>query len=178
MICHNCGGNIPDQATVCPLCGAAQFAAPIPNANAGSYEQPAPDCRQPYPAGYTPASAQPAYFEPSKAKTAQTLGIVGLCMQYFNLFPLVSLILCIAALVSAGESRNLSGGAYTPSAKVGRTCGILGIALAALKVFAAIVIFILVMVFFGSVTGLIANLPDIIEGFEEEFLRISPMLVF
>ena len=168
MICSNCGATVPAGAPVCPVCGAAQAADTNPQTNAGAYYgQPAPGY------GYQPGYAAGA-FEPSKAKTAQTLGIVGLCLQYFSLFPFVSLILCIAAVVTAGGARPI-GGEYPPSAKVGRTCGILGIVLAGLKVLAAVVVFLLIMVFFGSLTGLLTNLPDIIEGFEEQFLLIGAM---
>ena len=178
MTCLNCGGQIADGAAVCPLCGAAQPAVQNPAMDANAYhaQQPGASCP-----GYQPVAA--ARFEPSKSKTAQTLGIVGLCMQYFNLFPLASLILCIMGLVTANQSRALSDGEYSPSAKVGRICGIIGIALAAAKVVALILCLALAAVLFGSLAGLLANMPAILDElpeffrrFEEEFLMIAPAI--
>ena len=164
MFCYRCGGQISDGASVCPLCGAAQTASRDPAANAG--------------AGYAqqPVYTAPPFAEPPKAKSAQSMSIAGLCMQYFNIFPLVGLILCIVGIVSANQSRAFSGGGYSPSAKVARTCGVIGVVLAAVKAVTAIAVFVLVMVFFGGLAGLLANLPEIIEGFEEEFLLIAAMI--
>ena len=169
MICSNCGRQIPDGAVFCPACGAAAGAGPVQTPNAGAYyiQQPA---------GYRPAYAAPAGAEPPKAKSAQTMSVVGLCLQYFNIFPVVGLILCIVGLVSANQSRAFSGGDYAPSAKVGRVCGIIGIVLAAFKVVAAIVLFFLAIVLFGSIAGLLGALPELVEEFSEEFLFIAPMI--
>lgn len=170
MICSNCGRQIPDGVIFCPVCGAAPNAGPVQTPNAGAYYS------QQQPAGYRPAYAGSAYTEPQKAKSAQTMSVVGLCFQYFNVFPLVGLILCIVGLASANQSRAFSGGDYSPSAKVGRVCGIIGIVLAVIKVVAAITLFILTLVLFGSLAGLIGALPEIVEEFSEEFLFIAPMI--
>ena len=166
MICSNCGRPLPDGAVFCPACGAAPAQTP----NGGSYYP------QRQPAGYPPAYTAPIGTEPPKAKSAQTMSVVGLCMQYFNVFPLVGLILCIVGMVSANQSRALTGGVWSPSAKVARVCGIIGVVLAVVKAVAAIVLFILALVLFGSIAGLIGALPEIVEGFSEEFLLIAPMI--
>lgn len=148
---------------------------------------------QPYAQPFEPMQpnyrSQPAYpgveynREPQESRTAQTLGILGLILNTFFSFTLIGGILSLAGIIKSGSARKLTGGAFSPSAKVGRVCGIIGLILAVLRILLAVGILLVVLFLFDGLTGLYDRLPEIfnslpyeVEEYLDNFMRIGMFL--
>ena len=110
--------------------------------------------------------------EPEQSKTAQSLGIAGLVLNTFFSFPLIGAILSLIGIINAGKAAQLTGGAFSPSAKVGRICGIIGLILGILRILTVVGFILIIVLVFGGLTGLFEELPEIVDDFPgivEEF---------
>ncbi|MBQ6420416.1 MAG: zinc-ribbon domain-containing protein [Clostridia bacterium] len=139
----------------------------------------APPAYSPPGGGFAPPGA--AMIDPPEARTAQTLSVVGLIMRMINVFPLVALILSIVGFVKAGKSKLQSGGMLSPSAKVGRIVGIIGIifnSFAVLVSLGVLIALIIAGVAAGSMFEVFEDIPYAVEDFFENFFAILPVLPF
>ena len=122
-----------------------------------------------------PVSRPVLLTESSGARTAQTTGVLGLilCMLHFTLLPL---ILCIIGVVNAGSACAQNGGQYSPSAKVGRVCGAIGLVFILIRLIAVILAIVIGILAVGSLTELFEEIPSAVEDFFENFAMIMPVI--
>lgn len=97
MFCYRCGSSMPDNASVCPQCGAAVQDAPQPSSPPPAASTPTPPVSQPAPYQPGRAPGQPVpYGQPQesegKATASLVLGILSIaCFGFFTGIPAVIL---------------------------------------------------------------------------------------
>ena len=189
MVCYNCKRAIPDGSSACRYCGASMTSGGFPFD--GSFQEPysgndygRSDPGTGYPAipyqnqidaFRQPVSVPVPATEPSAARTAQTTGVLGLilCMLHFTLLPL---ILCVIGVVNAGSACAQNGGQFSPSAKVGRVCGAIGLVFILIRLIAVILAIVIGILAVGSLTELFEEIPSAVEDFFESFIMILPVI--
>ena len=195
MVCKNCKRAIPDGSSSCPYCGAYTTSSGgfayenvSRNQTAGyDYSEDNAGMRS-GDAGYSGGNngyqpqvvvfPQPVRYtappvESSRARTAQSTGVWGLCLYILG-FNVIPLILSIIGIASAGQACRENGGRFSPSAKVGRVCGIIGTVFTLVRIFLVLLLFVGGIIFFGSITGFFEEIVEMVEEFVYEYLMIQP----
>ena len=108
----------------------------------------------------------PAEQHKKDAVTAMVLGIVGLSLAWLGVFTIATLILSIIALVRAKKNREFAQSAGIPEVsqnKAGFICGLIGLILSAVILFAGIVLCIVLFLFLPSI---LSGVPGVVETIE------------
>ena len=189
MICYNCKRAIPDGSSACPYCGAHTSADDDPYevglrnpySETGFYRDThgtlAVDAYQDQDGALQRQISSPGpVTESSGDSAAQTAGVLGLvlCMLHFTLLPI---ILCTIGLVKAGNACARNGGRYSPSAKVGRVCGAIGLVFSLLRLIAVLLAIVIGILAVGSLSKLLEDLPYMAQDFFENLLLLMPMIL-